>query len=224
MAMSALLDFADYKTLDNWSVSHLLANQFDYNKNFELVRIGTFLTRNKTQVILDDDTEYKRVTIKLYNKGVLVRDKVYGRDIGTKKQYLIKEGQFLLSKIDARNGAFGLATKEVDNAIITGDFFSYNFDKDKIDPRFLVLIATTKQFQKFAQSASSGTTGRQRIDEKKFLDVKIPLPAILVQKKMVDNYQNMVSLSNTQMSNATNKKLEIRNYLTKALGLTKTQG
>ena len=176
--MSELLQFIRFKDTINWSVSHLLESQFQYNENFELEKIGNFLNRNKTQILIEDEVEYKRVKIKLYNKGVFLRNKEIGKNIGTKKQFIIKEGQFLLSKIDARNGAFGLATDEVDKAIITADFFAYDIDITKIEPYFLVLMTTTKKFQQFAQSSSSGTTGRQRIDEKKFLDVKIPLPSL----------------------------------------------
>ena len=215
--MSKLLDFTKFVTLSNWSVAHLLESQFQYNKNFKLEKVGTFLKRSKTQVVVDDDTEYKRVTIKLYNKGVFLRDKEYGRNIGTKKQFLIKEGQFLLSKIDARNGAFGLATKEVDGAIITADFFAYDIDTTKIEPYFLVLLTTTKKFQHFAQSASSGTTGRQRIDEKKFLDVKIPLPALEMQKKITQEYQSKINLSNKQMIEVQKLKNAIYDYLTNEL-------
>jgi len=185
--MDSLLQFIEFKDLTSWSVSHLVENQFNYNKKYELVRIGDFLKRNKTQIILQDEIEYKRVTIKLNNGGVFLRDKKYGKEIGTKKQYLIKKGQFLLSKIDARNGAFGVVTDEVDGAIITADFFAYDIDIDKIDPYFLVLTTTTEQFKKFAQSASSGTTGRQRINEKRFLDTKIPLPPLDKQKEIVGN-------------------------------------
>jgi restriction endonuclease S subunit len=218
--MSKLLDFTKYTTLSNWSVAHLLESQFEYNKNYKLKKIGSFLKRNKTQILVDDETEYKRVTIKLYNKGVLLRDKEIGKNIGTKKQFLIKEGQFLLSKIDARNGAFGLATYEVDGAIITADFFAYDIDTTKIEPYFLVLMTTTKKFQQFAQSASSGTTGRQRIDEKKFLEVKIPLPPLEVQKKIVQSYQDKLSLSAQQEKEAEDKEEEIEKYLYKELGIS----
>lgn len=196
--MSALLDFVKFDELTNWSVAHLLQNHFNYNKDFQLVKIGSFLKRNKTQIIIDDNTVYKRVKIKLYNNGVFLRDTEIGKNIGTKKQFRIKEGQFLLSKIDARNGAFGLATSEVDGAIITADFLAFDIDITRIEPSYLVLMTTTKHFQKFAQSASSGTTGRQRIDEKKFLDVQIPLPTLEKQKKIVhqilDNEQSLKSL------------------------------
>ena len=217
--MSALLDFVKFNELSNWSVTHLLQNHFNYNKDFELVKIGSFLKRNKTQIIVDDNTTYKRVTIKLYNGGVFLRDIEIGRNIGTKKQFIIKEGQFLLSKIDARNGAFGISTNEVDGAIITADFLAFDIDTSTINPDFLVLITTTKKFMQFAQSASSGTTGRQRIDESKFLDTKIPLPKLDIQKQIVENYQNKINLANQQEKKAKNLEKDIEDYLTKKLNL-----
>jgi len=204
--MSGLLDFVQYSELSNWSVAHLLQSHFSYNKDYELVKIGSFLQRNKTQMIVDDKTTYKRVTIKLYNNGVFLRDTEIGKNIGTKKQFIIKEGQFLLSKIDARNGAFGLATNEVDRAIITADFLAFDIDLLRINPDFLVLITTTKNFMKFAQSASSGTTGRQRIDESKFLDTKIPLPSLKVQQQIVEK----ISTSQNILDNL---KLEYEQYI-----------
>ena len=220
--MSALLDFVKFNELSNWSVAHLLQNHFNYNKDFELVKIGSFLKRNKTQIIVDDNTTYKRVTIKLYNNGVFLRDTEIGKNIGTKKQFIIKEGQFLLSKIDARNGAFGLATNGVDGAIITADFLAFDIDKTKINPDFLVLITTTKKFMQFAQSASSGTTGRQRIDESKFLNTKIPLPKLTNQKQIVENYQSKVNLANEQEQKVKDLEKEIEEYLYNELGLNTT--
>ena len=221
--MSALLDFVKFNELSNWSVAHLLQNHFNYNKDFELVKIGSFLKRNKTQIIVDDNTTYKRVTIKLYNGGVFLRDTEIGKNIGTKKQFSIKEGQFLLSKIDARNGAFGIATNEVDGAIITADFLAFDIDTSKINPDFLVLITTTKKFMQFAQSASSGTTGRQRIDESKFLNTKIPLPKLDIQKQIVENYQNKINLANEQGQKAENLEKNIEEYLYSELGIIKLE-
>ena len=180
-----LLEFLDYSKLNNWSVQNLLENNFNYNKSYSLVKIKKFIKRSKIQTLVDDNTEYKRVKIKLYNKGVSVRDKVFGKDIGTKKQFIIKEGQFLLSKIDARNGAFGIATKEIDGAIITADFFAYDIDETIINPYFLSLITTTDEFLNFAKNSSTGTTNRQRLNEELFLNVEIPLPSIDEQNDLV---------------------------------------
>jgi len=210
--MSAI-SFIQFSRLTNWSVKYLKGFAFNYNPDFNLVRIGDFLTRSKTVVNVEDDVEYKRVTIRLYNKGVCQRDTEKGSNIGTKRQFLVKEGQFLLSKIDARNGAFGIATEEVDNAIITADFFAYDIDTSVIDPTFMVLISTTKQFQTFAQAASKGTTGRQRIQEDEFLNMEIPLPSLKDQEKMVNQYQDNINKAEQIDIDIANKQRQVAKLL-----------
>lgn len=206
-----------FKNLHNWSVSHLISNTFNYNDSFDLVRIGDFLRRSSTKIDVQDNVLYKRVTIRLYNKGVKLRDNAYGKDIGTKKQYLIEKDQFLISKIDARNGAFGIATEEVDKAIITADFIAYDIDTNKIDPLFLVLITSTQQFLNFAQNSSSGTTGRQRIDEKKFLDVKIPLPTLKKQRNILEKYREILKQKEIILTMEKNAKDDFEQEIFKSI-------
>ena len=143
-----------------------------------MVRIDDFLQRNKTAIAVKKDVTYKRVTIKVRNGGVVQRDTELGGNIGTKKQYVVSSGQFILSKIDARNGAMGIIPDELEGAIVTQDFLPYDLDLQKINPQYLVLVSTTKEFVAFCQTCSSGTTNRQRIEEAKFLDIKIPLPSL----------------------------------------------
>lgn len=185
-----IFNIIGFNDLTSWSVQNLSQNNFNYKNTYNLEKIGTFIKRNKTKLEIQDKTKYKRVTIKIRNNGVCIRDEVMGKDIGTKKQFLIKEGQFLLSKIDARNGAFGIATEELDGAIITADFFAYDIDVNKIYPYFLSLITTTERFIQFAQNSSTGTTNRQRLKEELFLDVKIPLPTVDEQKQLVRYLEN----------------------------------
>ena len=143
--------FVKYSEIINWSVRYLIQSSFGYNKKYDLFKIGDFLQRNRDIITLEDEVTYSRVTIKLYNKGVHRRDKVKGENIGTKKQYLVKSGQFIISKIDARNGAFGLIPENLVGAITTADFLSYNIDISKINPYFLKLLTTTNQFLAFVK-------------------------------------------------------------------------
>ncbi|MBK7854702.1 MAG: hypothetical protein IPJ79_07080 [Bacteroidetes bacterium] len=50
-------------------------------------------------MLIDDEQVYSRVTVRINNNGVLLRDTEKGINIGTKKQYLAKAGQFIVSKL-----------------------------------------------------------------------------------------------------------------------------
>lgn len=215
------LKFVSFSKLTNWSVQYIINNTFNYNKKYPLIEIGDFLIRNKTLIEIKDNIEYKRVTIKVNNGGVYLRDIEKGIKIGTKKQYIITEGQFLLSKIDARNGAFGVVPVETNKAIITGNFWTFDIDYSKIHPHYLSLIVTTPEFINFCQKASNGTTNRHYLQEKLFLEVKIPLPSLKEQNRLVENYVKKIKVAEEQEQKAGQLEHEIENYLLEELGVEK---
>lgn len=217
------ISFINYFQMDNWSIRYLKSHNFNYDEKYKLYKIGDFLTRNKEIIEIEDEKEYKRVTIKLYNKGVYIRDKEFGKNIGVKRQYKVKEGQFILSKIDARNGAFGIVPQELEGAITTADFLSYEIDTSKINPEFLSLLTTTKEFLKYCQNSSSGTTGRQRINEKSFLEITIPIPSIEKQNRIVMKYNEKIDLAFRQEKEAEELKENIENFLVEELGIKKIE-
>lgn len=182
-----------FSGLFNWSVQYLNDSKISFSKAYPMMRIGEFLKRNKTAVTIQDGVKYKRVTIKVRNGGVVPRDEVMGENIGTKKQFLVSKGQFILSKIDARNGAMGIIPAELDGAVVTQDFLPYDIDTTKVNPQYFVLVCTTKQFIAFCQSCSSGTTNRQRVDEAQFLNIKVPVPSLEEQNKLVKEYNTIIT-------------------------------
>ncbi|MBN1970830.1 MAG: restriction endonuclease subunit S [Candidatus Delongbacteria bacterium] len=215
------LKSTSFQLLQNWSVRYLLESRFSYNEKFELVTIGSFLRKSSNKTKIEKGKLYQRVTVKINNGGVIPRDTEFGENIGTKIQFEIKPGQFLMSKIDARNGAFGLVPADLDGAIVTNDFPVFDVDNSKVMPEFLVLITTTKEFIQFAQSCSSGTTNRQRIDIESFLNVKIPLPTLTEQKRIVDSYNIKIIQAEELEEKAKNLEEDIEEYFYAELGYKK---
>ncbi len=213
------LKIIDLIQLENWSVQGLLDSKFNYSNKYEQARIGDFLIRSRNIVDIEDGKEYSRVTVKINNNGVILRDTEKGVDIGTKKQYRASAGQFIISKIDARNGAFGIIPDELHNAIVTNDFPLFDVNTKKINPQFLLLITTTKVFIKFAQSCSSGTTNRQRMDIDMFLNQKIPLPSLSEQDAIVNNYYSKIKEAEVLEKQASDLEGEIERYFTEKLGI-----
>lgn len=150
-----------------------------------LVKLGDVLLRHKDGLDIEEEEEYTRLTIRMNGQGVGVRDKVCGREIGTKRQFRVKAGQFLLSKIDARNGAFGLVPNDCDEAIVTGNFWAFDISSDRVVPRFIELLTKTTLFVDYSIKASSGTTNRLYLQEEKFAEQQIELPPIEEQIKIV---------------------------------------
>ena len=196
------MDFVKFSQLYNWSVQYLNDSKIRFTTKYPLVQIKEFLTRNKTAIEIQDDVYYKRATIKVRNGGIFLRDTVIGSKIGTKNQFVISKGQFLLSKIDARNGAFGVVPEELDGGIITGNFWTFDVDYSKVNPHYLALLTTTNEFIEFCEQASNGTTNRHYLQEPLFLDIKVPLPSLAEQNKLVEEYTSKINEYNTLLAHA----------------------
>lgn len=215
----SFLKKTNLRKITNWSFGYLNQNQVLFSEKFQQVKIGTFLTRSKDAIKIQDTETYRRVTIKLYGNGIKIRDEVKGKEIGTKSQFLVKDGQFLLSRIDARNGAFAIATKEIDGAIVTNDFPVYDIDRSLINPNYFSLLISTKHFADYFQGLSSGTTNRQRMNETDFLEMQIPLPPIATQEKLVADYNAKMLQAEQFEAQAKVLEQEIETYLLKELGI-----
>lgn len=213
-----MLHFIPYSKMQDWSVLRHLQRSFGYSDRFPLVAIGEFLRQSRNEVVVQDETEYKQLTVKTKGGGVCQRTTKLGKDIGTKRQWIVRAGQFVLSKIDARNGAMGIVPSELDGAIVTHDFPLFDVDEGRINPQFLLLITTTASFQRFAQSCSSGTTNRQRINVEKFLSQRIPLPSIEEQNEMVGRYNGLNEEAERKETEILDNKQIINEYFNSVLG------
>ncbi|MFA7686017.1 MAG: N-6 DNA methylase, partial [Candidatus Gracilibacteria bacterium] len=157
--------------------------------------LSKILIRNKTPINIESNIVYTRATIKLYGKGLSIRDEEIGSKINTKKQFLIKKDQLLLSKIDARSGAFGIVPKELDGAIITGNFWAFDINENFVNRDYLSYLLSSKKFYSICKDASSGVTNRKYLNETKFLAMEIELPKIEDQNKLItelNSYKNKI--------------------------------
>jgi type I restriction enzyme S subunit len=148
-------------------------------------RIGDILTRNKTPVVIEDGTSYKQVTIRTNYKGVVLRGTQDGSTILTKNQFSVSSGQFILSRIDARNGAFGIIPDELEGAIVTNDFLSFDINEDEVEREFFNVFLQSPVFLETCIKASRGNTNRKRVNEDFFLNYQLNLPPLAEQHDLI---------------------------------------
>lgn len=154
-------------------------------KAWPRVALGELLRRSDEAMVIDPAAEYHEVTIKLWGKGVISRGKVSGSDVVSARR-VVRANQLILSKIDARNGAIGLVPPELDGAIVSNDFPSFEFrDQNQCDAAFIGWLVRSSPFVELCKAASEGTTNRVRIKEDRFLDQQIALPALPEQQALV---------------------------------------
>jgi type I restriction enzyme S subunit len=178
---------------------------------WQKVKIGDLLKRSKISIDIEDSNIYSRVTIRGKHKGISLRDEEVGKKIGTKKQFVLKAGQFLMSKIDARYGAFGIAGTDVDDAIITGNFWAYDINKKLTTVDWINNYTNSPAFYDLCERASSGITHRKYLNEKAFLNHELFIPVVEKQHEILSSLNKRKECAIRVTTEINNQKT----YLTK---------
>ncbi len=150
-----------------------------------MVPLAVILTKSDEWIDLKPDETYQEVTVRLWGKGVTLRREVTGTGIAANSRVVVKANQFILSRIDARNGAFGLIPDSLDGAVVSTDFPVFNVNVDLVLPAFLNWMSKTPSFADLCRAASEGTTNRIRLKEDRFLVMEVPLPPLDEQRRLV---------------------------------------
>jgi type I restriction enzyme S subunit len=137
-------------------------------KQWPKVKLGEVLRRSEETIDLQPDAAYRQITVKLWGRGVVLRGISTGAEIAASRQIVARRGQFILSRIDARNGALGIVPPELDEAIVSNDFPVFNVIENRLLPTYLGWICRTAPFVKECKRASEGTTNRVRLQEDSF--------------------------------------------------------
>jgi len=155
------------------------------SSSWRQVALGEILIQVFDEVRVDDNTPYKQVTVRLHGKGATLRHEVSGSEIKTKRQFHVRVGQLVYSRIDARYSAIAIIPNDLDGAIVSNDFPVFNIRTDLLEPAYLEYYVKTQIFQQDCAIESSGTTKRTRLKEEKLLQIEIPLPPLDEQRLIV---------------------------------------
>jgi len=147
--------------------------------------LGDVLKRSHDSIVPDAEVQYREITVRLWGKGVVLRGLVPGARLAGQRRYVARSGQFILSRIDARNGALGMVPPELDGALVSNDFPVFRIAEDKLYPAYLAWLCKTAPFVEECRRASEGTTNRVRLQEQKFLARTIALPPHGEQERVV---------------------------------------
>lgn len=216
---NSVLSSISFSQTSDWNIKQFFGS-CSIKSNFDLKKLGTAIKRRKDQMVVENGKKYKRITIKTNCGGVVVRDEVLGEEIKTKNQYYVQAGQLAVSKIDARNGAFGIVPPEADGAIITGNFWVFDVNPELADVNYLILLLSSNVFVQAWMECSNGSGNRLYLQENKFLNYRIPLPNINIQIQIVTKFNEQINCAENAIGRAHKLSKEIDEYLINVFGLS----
>ena len=96
--------------------------------------VSALLRKSKDWVHPEPDQIYQQIRVRLWGKGLILRAKIPGANIAANRQLRASAGQFLISRIDARHGAFGIVPNHLDGALVSNDFPCFDINDRVVLP------------------------------------------------------------------------------------------
>lgn len=164
--------------------------------SWKKVKIKDILKQYRVQYIVQDNIEYKQVSI-LNNGSVVLRGSKIGKEIGRKRQFKVDLIQYPDTLIFTRQlllqGSVGIASMDVNDCIVTENMPMFSIQTSLIDKEFLILFLKSEVFKSRIRQIELSGSAQKSIHEKTFLDLEFLIPNIDVQKEIVVELLNLKS-------------------------------
>jgi type I restriction enzyme S subunit len=130
--------------------------------------------------------------VQLHANGVVLRDKIEGARIKTKKQQVCQKDELLVAEIDAKVGGYGMVPVELEGAIVSSHYFLFSVNRELLLPDFLGYYVKTPYFRD--QVSAQGSTNYAAIRPGHVLDYVIPIPPLDEQRRIVDKIDRLAAM------------------------------
>jgi type I restriction enzyme, S subunit len=144
------------------------------------------LKHRKEVITIDDNTEYRRVTVQLHGRGIVPRDSVKGAEIKTKQQKVIRANDFLVAEIDAKVGGFGIVPTSLAGAIVSSHYFTFEIDSELLLPGFLHAFIKVGFITKSIETSVRGSLNYAAIRPAHVLRMQFPFAPITDQEHVMN--------------------------------------
>jgi len=177
-ALVPTLRFPEFRVADGWTERPL----------------GEFLSESRLPG--SKGNVAKKITVKLWGNGVFEKNDAIQGSINT-QYFRRKAGQFIYSKLDFLNQAFGIIPPHLDNFESTVDLPCFDF-ADGLNPVFLLEYVKRKDFYERLGETADGSRKARRIHAEIFLSFPIALPSPAEQQKIAECLSSVDELMTAQ--------------------------
>lgn len=139
--------------------------------------VGSLLELQRRGVEVIADEVYQEIGVRSFGKGLFIKEPVVGVELGDKRVFEIKAGDFIVSNVFGWEGAVGVAGPQHEGMIGSHRFMTWTPLQD-ISVDYLRHYFGSEAGVASLASASPGSAGRNRtLSIKNFEQILVPLPS-----------------------------------------------
>jgi len=165
------------------------------NRPWSMVPLRELLTPVSRPEAVDPQKTYHILGAHWYAKGLYTKDIKSGSQIQAKNLYRAEQGDFVYNRLFAWKGSFAVASEENHGCYVSNEFPCFLVNQNRIDSRYLWRYFSRAGIWEEAFGLSTGgtPTSRNRLKEDKLLAMKMPLPPVEEQRRIVAKINELAS-------------------------------
>lgn len=157
-----------------------------YPSNWKLIKLKDILEKVSNKVEVQEEEVYRQIGIRSHGKGIFYKDSVTGSDIGSKSIFWVEPDCFIVNIVFAWEQAVASTSGIEQGYVASHRFPMYKAKNSLVDTEYLTYFFRTEMGVNLLKLASPGGAGRNKtLNQTEFLNLRIPLPEITVQKEIV---------------------------------------
>ena len=150
-----------------------------------VVALGEVAKRVQRSETPEPGTPYRQIGVRLWGQGAYQRETVDGSETKYPVFYRVQKDDIIVNKIWARNGSVAVVTADLDGSFGSSEFPTYEADRAVLLPGWFAWFTRTPELWAQCDNLSRGTSGQNRLRPERFLDVRLPLPPLEEQHRIV---------------------------------------
>jgi type I restriction enzyme S subunit len=161
--------------------------------SFSFIAIGEVTVPAERAEVPVTGYQYRQLGVQLWGKGAYERETIDGSQTKYNTLSRVEAGDIVVNKIWARNGSVAVVPEKLAGCYVSTEFPTFLPKPDKLIPEWFHWITKTKPFWEQCDEKSRGTIGQNRIRPEKFLEIKIPLPPVEEQHRIVARIEELMA-------------------------------
>ncbi len=172
--------------------------------------------RNKT---------YRILGMRWYAQGLFIKEDKPGQLIQANELFRVEKDDFVYNRLFAWKGSFGIVDDLTAGGYVSGEFPCFHVVSTKADPKFILYYLSQEPIWDEIGRISSGQTSisRLRLKVPDFLGMKIPLPPLDEQRRIVARIEALAARVN-EAQRLRKEALEREEFLLRSVLFSKTSG